>query len=236
MLVGAGGHFCPVARALGLRRATDAVVVAQETELAIGEDDARVATRGSVPELYFTPDLDGYGWVFRKQDRVNIGLGRVGSRDLAAHVRAFERFLVDSGRIAAGLPLRWRGHAYLLYGGGRPRPVDDGAVLVGDAAGLAYAASGEGIRPAVESGFLAAEVIGRAAPHFRRDQLLAYARALEDRFGPTSSTVPLPLPASWLAAAGRRLFGTRWFARNVVLDRWFLRAAVPPLPPIGAAS
>ena len=54
---------------------------------------------------------------------------------------------------------RWHGHAYLLYQSA-PRPLQgDGVLLVGDAAGLAYAPSGEGIRTAIESGLLAADVL-----------------------------------------------------------------------------
>jgi flavin-dependent dehydrogenase len=40
-------------------------------------------------------------------------------------------------------------------------------VLIGDAAGLAYAQSGEGIRPAIESGLLAAGAIVAAGGDMR---------------------------------------------------------------------
>jgi len=48
----------------------------------------------------------------------------------------------------------------LLYPHARRELVRDGAMLVGDAAGLAYPQSGEGIRPAIESALIAAAVIG----------------------------------------------------------------------------
>ena len=37
------------------------------------------------------------------------------------------------------------------------------------------------------------------------------------------------LPSAWIGAVGRRLLGTRWFVRDVVIDRWFLHANEPAL-------
>jgi hypothetical protein len=108
--------------------------------------------------------------------------------------------------------------------------VDDGALLVGDAAGLAYAASGEGIRPAVESGLLAAATIVAARGRYGREKLEPYAQALAARFGRKDRRFSPPIPDALVAAAGRRLFGARWFAKRVVLDRWFLHADQPALP------
>ena len=101
---------------------------------------------------------------------------------------------------------------------------DDGALLIGDAAGLAYSGSGEGIRPAIESGLLAARAIlagrGRGA-----DDLESYGRAVEDRFGARESGgVAALLPQSVAAFVGRRLLSAAWPTRRLVLDRWFLHA------------
>jgi geranylgeranyl reductase family protein len=165
MLVGAGGHFCPVARRLGARGSGDVLVAAQEVEFPM---DA--AQRGEcpvdpeIPELYFCEDLKGYGWIFRKGEVLNVGFGRADAAGFPEKARAFAAYLAARGRVPAGLPGRWLGHAYLLYDARRPRLVDDGVLLVGDAAGLAYAQSGEGIRPAVESGLLAAGAIAAAGP------------------------------------------------------------------------
>jgi flavin-dependent dehydrogenase len=231
LLAGAGGHFCPVARHLGARRAQDPVVVAQEIELRLtAGQEKETAVRGDTPELYFCADLKGYGWALRKGDRLNVGLGRLDRQELSRHVAAFHAFLVTSRRVPADLPARWNGHAYLLYEAQRPRLVDDGALLVGDAAGLAYAASGEGIRPAVESARLAAQVILAARGRYRREDLEPYRRALAARFGRRDRRFAPPIPAALVAAAGRRLFRSGWFAKRVVLDRWFLHADQPALP------
>jgi flavin-dependent dehydrogenase len=185
--------------------------------------------QGDRPELYFCRDLKGYGWCFRKGDRLNVGLGRLDPQGLAAHVAAFREFLLAGRRVPSDLPARWKGHAYLLYEARRPRVTGDGVLLVGDAAGLAYPASGEGIRPAVESGLMAAEVALAARGRYRTADLEPYRRELVARFGHARVGPALPAPAGLLAAAGRQLFHAGWFARRVVLDRWFLHAGQPAL-------
>src|SRR5438067_1932212 len=77
----------------------------------------------------------------------------------ARHVGQFCGFLHDRGKICCELPERFHGHAYQLYERTVPKLIDDGVLLIGDAAGLAYPHSGEGIRPAVESGIMATETI-----------------------------------------------------------------------------
>jgi flavin-dependent dehydrogenase len=119
----------------------------------------------------------------------------------------------------------------LLYGeAGRPL-ARDGVLLVGDAAGLAYPRSGEGIGPAVESGLLAAGAILEAAGAPGR--LARYADAIVARFGPRAARAaadPLArLPHAWKAALAGRLLASRLFARRVVLDRWFLHRGEPAL-------
>ena len=179
-----------------------------------------------MPEILFTRDLKGYGWVVRKGSYINIGLGRQDTHQLSEHVAHFVEFLERRGKVPVGLSAKFRGHPYLLYGEAERPLVDDAAVIVGDAAGLAYARSGEGIRPAVESGLLAAQTILEADGRYTRDCLAAYERRVITRFGPRKKEwgVTDVLPA-WLAGAiAGRLFGSAWFVRHVVLDRWFLHA------------
>ena len=229
LLVGAGGHFCPVARMLGARDVPQtSVVTAQEIEFeATGEDLARGTIAADTPELFFCPDLAGYGWCFRKGSFLNIGLGRVGAEQLTDHVAAFVQFLRDRGKLVAAFPGRLHGHAYQLYERVPPKLVGDGVLLVGDAAGLAHPQSGEGIRPAIESGLIAADVIGELRLDTSHDGLQSYAERMVTHFGQTSSWSPREwLPHSWLSWAARRLMTTNWFTRRVVLDQWFLGQAV----------
>jgi geranylgeranyl reductase family protein len=231
LLIGAGGHFCPVAQRLGAREIREAAVVAaQEVEFIAPADAARGYIDAETPELYFCDDLLGYGWCFRKGDYLNIGLGRVAAKNLTRHVEAFVAYLREQGRFDGELPVRFHGHAYQLYERTPPKLIDDGALLVGDAAGLAYPQSGEGIRPAVESALMAAEVVLDAGGRFGREQLQPYKQSVLARFGPPRrSNMAELLPLNWLQFVGRRLMATRWFARRVVLEKWFLHMAQPAL-------
>jgi flavin-dependent dehydrogenase len=237
LVVGAGGHFCPVARRLSEAGPEgEPLVAAQEVEFRLTpEQGAACPVEPELPELFFTEDLRGYGWVFRKGGFLNVGLGRQDKAHLSAHVERFLAFLRGEGRLPPDLPRDWKGHAYLLYDQAPRRLVGDGLALVGDAAGLAYPRSGEGIRPAVESGLL----LGRAL----RDALAAgrgpadpaalahYRGALEARFGPRRRR-PGPtdfLPAPLARRLAGRLLATPWFARRVVVERWFLHAHDPAL-------
>ncbi len=245
VVVGAGGHFCPVARHLGADiGAGEQVIAAQEIEYRLdAAQAARCAVEPARPELYFCDDLKGYGWCFRKGDWLNVGLGREDKHHLAAHVAAFCDWLRRERRVPDDLPARFKGHAYLLYPQA-PRPlVADGILLAGDAAGLAYAQSGEGIRPAIESGILAAEAIAQALSSAGGSvdaaALGGYRLAMERRFGRRRSA-GRPLIAAAPAPAWRRrlagaLLGNRWFSRRVVIDRWFLHGQQPALPAIGQA-
>ena len=233
MLVGAGGHFCPVAQRLG--NATDLpqpVVAAQEIEFPLdARQQEHCPVEGNRPELYFCRDLMGYGWCFRKGDFLNVGLGREDRHRLSEHVGTFCDYLKREGRIPGDAPGRMRGHAYLLFQHSPRKLLEDGAVLVGDAAGLAYTQSGEGIRPAIESGLLAAGVILEAAGDYRRQRLAAYGELIGWRFGRRCwrrGRADLP-PPRLLQFLGMRLLANRCFVRRVVVQRWFLHAGQPPL-------
>jgi len=237
LVVGAGGHFCPVARQLGGAAArAEPIVAAQEIEFELTEPErVACAVAPELPELFFSQDCKGYAWVVRKGAFVNVGLGRQDSHDLASHVDRFVRFLESEGKLPRGPRPRFRGHAYTLYGQ-TPRPlVAEGALLIGDAAGLAHPRSGEGIRPAVESGILAAHSIVAADGDYTVKGLSSYAEALTARFGPRG-TAPRPglsdlVPAHLRPRFARLMLGNRWFARHVVLDRWFLHRFDAPLVP-----
>ncbi|HKW98366.1 MAG TPA: NAD(P)/FAD-dependent oxidoreductase [Bryobacteraceae bacterium] len=234
MLIGAGGTFCPVARLLGAKVSREAAVTAQEAEFQMDQRQlARCSIRGEVPELFFCPDMKGYGWCFRKANVLNVGLGRLDRRALGVHVANFLRFLKRAGKLSFDLPQPPLGHAYLLYASTTRKIVDDGVLLIGDAAGVAYAQSGEGIRPAIESGLLAAQAVAAARGDYTRERLALYRDLMFRRFGSSekhwATGIGRRLPSELVGFLGRRLLATRWFAREVVLDRWFLRQGEPAL-------
>ena len=219
VVVGTGGHFCPVARQLRGGADTVRPVVAKEAEFRVDDDGGRVS--GDTPELFFCEDLEGYGWCVRKGGYLNVGLGRRDHGDLNAHIDSFVGFLEQRGIAPRVSGARWCGHAYLASGTG-PRPLcGDGVVVAGDAAGLAYPESGEGIKPAVDSGRLAAETFIAAGPHARLADLQPYEATLRQRYPPAPRT-PDAL-AGVVKPIGRALLGSRAFNRHVLIDRWFLR-------------
>jgi hypothetical protein len=119
---------------------------------------------------------------------------------------------------------RFQGHAYRLYERqGRRTCVSDGALLIGDAAGVAHPQSGEGILPAIESALLAAETILAANGDYRSDNLEPYAVRLAGRYDGGSAKIPTsPVYSKLSRFIGARLLSNSWFARHIVLDNWFL--------------
>ncbi|MES2788984.1 MAG: NAD(P)/FAD-dependent oxidoreductase [Planctomycetota bacterium] len=252
IVVGAGGHFCPVARHYSSSKQNGSatkppeagrsetsltpelpVVVAQEIEFEMTSAQTEHCTvLPDRPELLFCPDLKGYGWIFRKGNWLNIGLGREHEDHLATHVAAFASAMQAQGKIPNDLPGPFHGHAYKLRTS-LPRPsTPQGVLLIGDAAGLADRQSGEGIRPAIESGLLAATTILEAPPLNKASLTKIYCEKLQGRFGSSASALAgisnyLPefarqYAASWLMTSG-------WFSRRVLLDQWFLHTEVPAL-------
>jgi menaquinone-9 beta-reductase len=233
LVVGAGGHFCPVAARLGMGPGKhERAITAKEVEFEMNSEQAAACeVREDTPELWFCRDLKGYAWVFRKADYLNIGLGREGNYRLKEHLQAFVDEMQAAGRLPPDLPGRFKGHAYLLYGRAERPLIDDGLLLIGDAAGLAYDQSGEGIRPGIESALIAAQVITRV-DDYSRAGLAEYAERINERFGPRADETGKPgiqLPAWAKLKAAPPLMRSHWFTRRVVTERWFLHQQVPPL-------
>jgi flavin-dependent dehydrogenase len=204
LVVGAGGHFCPVARFMGAKFGDETIVAAQEAEF---EMDARqqvgCAIRAETPELYFCADMKGYGWCFRKGNILNVGLGRLDKHQLSRHVADFLDFLRATKRLSFELPVQPAGHAYLLYGRTTRPVVADGMLLIATAHG------------------------------YRREQLSAYRTLLTERFGKSDdhwvTRIGSRLPQGFINTAARKLLANPWFTREMILNRWFLRSHEPAL-------
>jgi flavin-dependent dehydrogenase len=196
------------------------------------EQERLCPARGDTPALYFCRDLLGYGWLFRKGNYLNVGLGRLDRQGIRQHMRDFQTFLEQQGALPPGTATRFQGHAYLLAGGSSLRShVSDGALLIGDAAGLAHRQSGEGILPAIESANLAADTVIAAKGDYRRSCLGPYEAHVTTRLSNARESVSSPRISGLVRFFGASFLDSRWFARHIVLNRWFLHAERQPLYP-----
>ena len=227
LVIGAGGHRCPVARDLGKISEREEVVVAQETETRLTPEwRARLERFMDAPDIYVEADLRGYGWFFPKGDFINVGIGITGGADgsLPRRRDALVAALRAAGRLPADLPLDpFKGHAYVVRRQAPRRLAGPGFCLVGDAAGLARDLSGEGIGPAIRSGILAA---GAAEGVLRRRASLdGYARDIVALYGagePTWIGRQLGrLPEALARTAVRLVLGSARARRRVVFDSIF---------------
>ena len=115
ILIGAGGHWCPVARMLNAGGRTGPLVAAQEAQFPLDSSRlAAFATDPEIPEFYFCRDFKGYAWCFRKDQHLNIGVGRIDWHGISKASVDFLSMLKADGRVPADLRCPWRGHAYLV--------------------------------------------------------------------------------------------------------------------------
>jgi geranylgeranyl reductase family protein len=227
VLIGAGGHRCPVAQTFGQVSEREEVVIAQESETRLSPE--RIESLGpwwEAPELYVEPDLKGYGWFFPKGDVLNVGVGCVAGpgADLPRRRDALVSALRAAGRLPADLAIEpFRGHAYVVRRRAPRQLAGDRFCLVGDAAGLARDLSGEGIGPAIKSGILAAEAVEARLRHGA--PLDAYAAAVVRRYGTGEAgwlgRQLARIPDSWARACVRAILNTEVTRRHVVFGRIF---------------
>jgi menaquinone-9 beta-reductase len=218
-VVGAGGHQCPVARALGETDPGEAVVVTQESETRVGAERLRPLTpHFGTPELFAEPDFRGYAWYFTKGDFLNVGVGAVGGLAIAKRLGRFLERLRTLGRLPDDLALTaFRGHAYTVRRDRPRRLAGPHFVLVGDSAGLAHDLSGEGIGPALRSARIAADLVLDDRPD-------AYPDHVADAFGRRSrlaGALARVAPVGLLVAAARAACALPWTRRRLVLEGAF---------------
>ena len=159
-LVGADGAKSAVRRALGVPEPQMAFCVESRLPRDAFNYDGAV-------RIYFGVVKKGYAWVFPSGDKICIGLGGIYKEDARYDVllKDFLRKLGAKGEF----PMKG---AFVPYG----ETVDQtslpsGAVLIGDAAGLADPLSGEGLYFALSSGMEAAGSAISAGEGFRKDLL-----------------------------------------------------------------
>ena len=157
-LIGADGAYSIVNRTFGVARPR---MLATAAEVNVPRSRLPVSGR-LVPSVDYGVVEGGYGWIFPKDDHLSIGL-----YSLAPKLRRLRErlvgYMVSKGTRPAGDPLEgFRAHR-IPVGGFRLRTPEAPVYVVGDAAGLADALTGEGIYHALESGRLAGETAALVA-------------------------------------------------------------------------
>lgn len=157
-LVGADGANSVVAHALGLRQGKT-MAAAIEAEVPASPEVLR--RFGEALQFIFGNVHHGYAWIFPKAKGLSVGIAALRPKPGQLQA-ALAQVAARYGLSLAGV--RLHGHPIPIYTGWEPI-VTARILLVGDAAGLVDPFSGEGIRPAIKSGRLAAEAILSGQPN-----------------------------------------------------------------------
>ena len=143
-------------------------------------DDKVLSRWDGLIEIEFGTVLPGYGWVFPKGNHLSIGA--MGPLSSARRLRPYYSRLLDSHNLGDYKVATFRGA--LLPVRRRTMPITaERALLLGDAAGLTDAFTGEGIYYAIRSAQLAAPVITgflRGDSHHFQD----YEKAIDSELMP----------------------------------------------------
>lgn len=160
-LVGADGATGRVARSLGLM-SNRMALAALESEYEV--DDATMSYWHDKLGLDLGELHASYGWVFPKGDHLSVGVGGLPTFDDYGH-RLKQYDEKHTAARAPGIRRVIRSHGYLLPCRQPGVPVQKGcALLVGDAAGLVEAFTGEGIYWAIRSAQIAGRSILKGGP------------------------------------------------------------------------
>lgn len=174
--IGADGVHSPIAKQLGLQ-ANRSTSLALEARLSLPKD--RLGSLTDTITFDFGTLYGGYGWIFPKNDHLNVGVFRnwPGKQTTRKHLM---RFIHQHPGLSPARILDIR--AYTGPAGGNAGPRHSGrTLLVGDAANLADPWLGEGLSYALTSGRLAAETLIHQAQSNNPD-LSSYSRQIKDSF------------------------------------------------------
>jgi geranylgeranyl reductase family protein len=197
LVVGADGVNSVVAKSAGL-------LVTDPRHTAVSQRAYAAGIDGDVGEAAFFFEqrlFPGYGWMFPMRGQVvNIGVGILSEtrnrRDVSVP-HLFDAFFEDvKRRLPRCGDLRLDaapiGGIVKTYGAAGCNHFD-GGLLVGDAGSFVDPMTGEGITPAIESAFLAADVVTQAlnAGRFDAAFLSRYERRFREYFDPSMIFVDL---------------------------------------------
>ena len=226
-LIGADGAYSIVNRTFGV---SSPRILATAGEVNVSR--SRVAAGVSlVPSVDYGAVERGYGWVFPKDDHVSIGVYTLAPKPRRLRERLAD-YIVSKGAWPPGDPLAGLRAHRIPVGGFRLRMPDAPVYVVGDAAGLADALTGEGIYHALESGRLAGETAALVATG-KATHRSYHARLWRSVLPDTALTYALATLFHWNVDLSVRLLAspfvwrplTYGYARGATFTACVLRAA-----------
>jgi digeranylgeranylglycerophospholipid reductase len=191
IVLGADGVSSMVARESGLQRRwpSNKITACRVAEIP--------ATSGQILERY-TEDLQyhfyanlgglpGYGWIFPKQDTINIGLGIVGThaQGLPRFFDVFAKYLKRENLLMKNADLSTAKGGLVPTGGPVRKSFIDRCLLVGDAAGMVSPLTGGGIAYAMRAARFVSIVLVSAFEEgmLEETKLLQYEQMWQNEFG-----------------------------------------------------
>jgi digeranylgeranylglycerophospholipid reductase len=181
IIVAADGHASIMRRSAGLERWFNDYVTCAQYQLGglnIEEPNAN--------EFYVGPDIapGGYAWVFPKSREVaNVGIG-VRKTHTKPSIEYLKDFIASDPRFKDAKILKKNG-GICPVSGTLDKIVDNGFMLVGDAAGQLIPMTGAGIHCSIEAGKMAAKVAVAAIEEgdVSAERLSEYPKLFEEYWG-----------------------------------------------------
>jgi flavin-dependent dehydrogenase len=191
ILIGADGVNSMVARETGLNRRWPSSSVSACRVCEVPASTNEILDRYTEDLKYhFFVNLGGqpgYGWIFPKQETINIGLGIVGThaQGLPSRFDAFVRFLVKQDLLPTSPDLSGSKGALVPTAGPIKQTVVNRCILLGDSSGQVSPITGGGISYAMIAARYAARVIASALEEDRTNAntLGLYQRLWQTDFG-----------------------------------------------------
>jgi digeranylgeranylglycerophospholipid reductase len=190
-VIGADGVTSMIARETRLNRRwpSSSVSVCRVCEVPASEEDILSRYTEDLKYHFFANlrGQPGYGWIFPKQETINVGLGIVGTHaaGLSSMFDAFVRFLEMKDLLPEKPDIKRAKGALVPTAGPIKQTVTDRCILLGDSAGHVSPLTGGGISYAMRAARYAARVIADALENNKTDAhtLSRYQRLWESDFG-----------------------------------------------------
>jgi len=191
VVLGADGVSSMIARETGLQRRwpKNNITVCRVAEVPTRTDQILERYTEDLHYHFYANlgGLPGYGWIFPKQDTINIGLGIVGThaQGLPRLFDAYVRLLKRENLLMKNSDLSTAKGALVPTGGPVKKSYVNRCILVGDAAGMVSPLTGGGIAYAMRAARFASRVLASAIEEdmLEENRLWRYEQMWQNDFG-----------------------------------------------------